>query len=372
MRAPLRFVAVSCGLVVLSVFVASLSAQQPEGRFSTRPSPPQIAAPKAGQPPKTNPIKQTGGQADGGDKPARPSGPDLVVEKLSPELEAILLEWERRSAQIKSLKGKHTRKVFNLVFEVEKRAEGKFFLETPDKGRIDLTGVEIKKNTVSERKGKSGKLFRVESDSSQKWICTGEELVMVNDEDKSYDIQPLPKELRGTNIVKGPLPFLFGIKAEDAKQRFQLSLSDKNTDPTVHAILVVPLLHDDKQNYKIAKILLDKKTFLPRSVLLLDPTGSLQTEYTFEIQDINNRNKLDNLVDWFGGDRDPYRPDLKKKGYKLAIHEDQADAKGPLPTNAASRPGAGNPPRSNGTGIQPAGGAQPPRTGANPSSSLRK
>lgn len=275
----------------------------------------------------------------------------MIVEQLSPELEAILKEWEQRSAQIKSLKGKHTRAVFNLVFEVEKRSEGRFFLETPDKGRIDLTGVEIKKNTVSERTGKSGNPFRVESDRSEKWICNGEEILMVNDEDKSYDIAPLPKELRGTNIVKGPLPFLFGIKADDAKRRFRLSLSDNNPKPLLqHAILVVPLLAEDQQNYKVAKIFLDKKTFLPRSVMLLDPTGNLQTSFDFVIQDINNRNKLDNLADFFGGDRDPYRPELKKKGYKIVVRSDPVEAQGLTPTNAASRPGAAIPPRPGANG----------------------
>ena len=358
MRAPFRFIAVPCGVLVLSAFVARLPAQQPTGKAASRPPQSQSAQLKTDPAPKNGPVKQAGGQAYVGDKPARPPATPMIVEPLSPELEAILGEWERRSAQIKSLKGKHTRTVYNLVFEVEKRAEGRFFLETPDKGRIDLNGVEIKKNTVSVRSGKSGNPFRVESDRSEKWICNGEEILMINEEDKSYDIVPLPKELRGTNIVKGPLPFLFGIKAEDAKRRFSLSLSDNNPDPaSQYAILVVPLLLEDQQNYKKAKIFLDKKTFLPRQVMLLDPTENLQTSYIFEIQDINNRNKLDNLGDWFGGDRDPYHPELKKKGYKIVVRTDPAAAKGSQPVNGASRPGEANTSRT-GTGGQPSSNTQ--------------
>lgn len=304
-----------------------------------------------------------------GEKPARPPANNLVVEALSPELEAILDEWEQKSSQIKSLKGKHTRTVFNLVFEVEKRAEGRFFLETPDKGRIDLTGLEVKKNTKSDRIGKSGNPFRVESDRAEKWICNGEEILMVNDEDKSYDIAPLPNELRGTNIVKGPLPFLFGIKADDAKRRFQLSLA-KSPDPSQHAILVVPRLPEDQQNYKIAKIGLDKRTYLPRSVMLLDPTGNLETRYFFEIEDVNNRNKLDNIADWFGGDRDPYHPDLKRKGYKLVVHSDAGDSKGAA-APGSPRPAAPNGQRTNSTAIQPASGQQVPRTSSNSGGAVR-
>ena len=35
---------------------------------------------------------------------------------------------------------------------------------------------------------------------------------------------PLPKELQGKDIVDGPLPFLFGAKAEKLKQRYYLRI----------------------------------------------------------------------------------------------------------------------------------------------------
>ena len=360
MRAPFRIIAAPCGVLLLSAFVANLSAQQPAGKATLGP---------AGATTKQAPP---GGNGNLGGKSAAPAGNVRVAQPpLSPELEKILVEWEQKSAQIKSLKGKHTRFVYNKVFEVEKRAEGRFFLETPDKGRIDLTGVEIKKNMKSERVGKSGNPFRLDSDRSEKWICNGEDILMVNDEDKSYDVAPLPPHLRGTNIVKGPLPFLFGIKADDAKRRFQLSLS-KTIEPSQHALLVVPLLEEDKQNYKIAKVCLDKKTFLPQSVMLLDPTGNLETHYYFEIQDVNNRNKLDDLVSFFGGDSDPYKPNLKKKGYKMAIHADPADVRGDSFSKGVPGTGATNSSRSNGSGIMPVNGQQMPRTGLNSSGAPRK
>jgi len=51
---------------------------------------------------------------------------DLRVEKLPPKLEQILKEWENASSRIRTLEGKHYRWVYDLTFNVEKRAEGVF------------------------------------------------------------------------------------------------------------------------------------------------------------------------------------------------------------------------------------------------------
>ncbi len=357
MRAPFRFIfnALPCGLFVLSAFVASLSAQQPAGKATLRPSQPQAAPPRAGQAAKTGPITQTGGQANVGAKvepakPSRPAGEDLVVKPISPALRQILDDWEQHSSQIKSLHGKHTRFVYNHVFEVEKRSEGKWYLETPDKGRIDLVGIPPQKKEVSQKIGKeSGKPYRIEADGAQMWICSGEEIVIVNGDEKTYEVAPLPPQLRGTNIVNGPLPFLFGLKAIDAQKRYELTLLSNGEKSA--RIQVVPRFQTDADNYKVAEIILDKGRYLPIAVKLVDPTGNLETVYKFDILDVNNRSIRLKLPTIFGGDADPFRPDLKKKGYKMVLSapEDSRDPRR-LPANAQ----------------------QPPRAAANPNAGPRK
>ena len=310
MRTPFRFMVVPCGVLVLSAFIANLSAQQPASKSAPRSTQPQPAPPKAGAAAQVVPVGGLGAA-----KPPRPVGMALVVQPISPELLKILDDWERHSSQIKSLHGKHTRFVYNKVFEIEKRSNGVWYLETPDKGRIDLVGKPPKKNEVSIKIGQySGKPYRIESDRQEMWICDGEEIVIANGDEKTYEIAPVPEHLRGTNIVNGPLPFLFGMKAADAQKRFELELL--NNGKTSAKIRIVPRLDSDKVNYEMAEIILDKTSYLPIAVKLL--AGSLETVYSFEILEVNNRSLKAKFWDIFG-DNDPFHPDLKKKGYKLVL-----------------------------------------------------
>ncbi len=252
----------------------------------------------------------------------------MVVPVISPELKQILDDWEQHSSQIRSLHGKHTRFVYNKVFEIEKRSEGKWYLETPDKGRIDLVGKPPKKGEVSKRIGpQTGKPYRIEADREEMWICNGEEIVIVNGEEKTYEIAPVPAHLRGTNIVNGPLPFLFGMKAADAQKRFAMTLLT-NSKTSVR-IEIVPLLESDRNNYKRAELILDKTRYLPTAVKLEDPSGNLETVYLFEILDVNNRSLKTKFLEIFD-DSDPFHPDLKKKGYKLVLPAQNGNAGPPV------------------------------------------
>lgn len=256
---------------------------------------------------------------------------------VTKELEDLLREWEQKSSQIKSVHGTHVRTVYNLVFEEERRASGTFFLRTPDMGRIDLVGTKPKSGEKSSRLGANGVPFRLQADNSERWICTGKEIVAINDEEKSYEVVPLPPETQGTNIVHSPLPFLFGMKAEEAKQRYRIKLHSNAKD---RAILVIfPRLPSDRQNYVEAWIILEKANYLPAAVKLYDPTGKLETVYKFQAN-INDRSVWTKLGEVFGTrDKDPIHPDLR--GYKYVLPPAAADAEPPRKNAQGDpRPGA--------------------------------
>ena len=326
------------GILLLVVCVTSLSAQQQVGKSAVRPKPSSPAAPNS--PPAQRPAAIQGAVKAAPMKIPRVDTKMDELEPVSAELLRVLEDWEQKSAQVKLIQGKHTRVVFNHVFELEKRSEGKFFLETPDKGRIDLVGVKPKKSEESKKIGKeSGKPYRIDEDRHEMWICNGEEIVMVNGDEKTYEIAAIPEDLRGTNIVNGPLPFLFGMKSEEAQKRFQITLRQNNSTSAV--LRVVPRLQSDRDNYKEAYVILDKKTYLPKAVKMIDPSGNLETEYWFEIQDVNNRSLKAKLAGMFG-DADPFHPDLMNKGYKLSLPTDAGNA---IHTAGAKQPAGQSAPR---------------------------
>ncbi|MCA9016684.1 MAG: hypothetical protein KDA77_15230, partial [Planctomycetaceae bacterium] len=93
----------------------------------------------------------------------RPNPADAVlkIEPLPPELEQILKNWETHSKKIEKLEGNHTRYWYDDVFQVEKLSEGKFYYEQPDKGRIDITGVEVPKGAQGQKRNKDGKPYQL-------------------------------------------------------------------------------------------------------------------------------------------------------------------------------------------------------------------
>lgn len=300
-------------------------------------------------------------------KEKRPAPQQLQMKPLPKELKQLLIDWERESAKIKTLVGEHERIVYNSVFETEKWADGKFFYESPDKGRIDLEGREPKEGDKSKRfNEKSGEPYRLEADQQTRWICTGEEIVNINDSEKQFEMFPLPQELRGENIIHGPLPFLFGMKADEAERRFELEFVDLN-DPARNGknkknaiwLIAKPRQGADKENFQQATIILDCKRFLPYAVKLLDPSGNLETVYTFKELHVNQRNLIPPIFR-----NDPFHPTLR--GYKLMQQplatpkDEEAGARNSVPPGA----GKSNVRQASGATSRPSNGpaTQPPRS----------
>lgn len=338
MRDSLRFLAVPLALAFVTGTWSELKAQPAQPGRSTRPAGAPTTNPNPQRPPQPatrNPVKQVSAAND-----LLPPVGGAPEDEISPELETLLKQWEQKSSQIKMLEGKHKRTTYNLVFETEQIASGVFYLETPDKGRIDLVGTKPDKNEKSSRIGKSGKPFRLEEGPGEKWICSGQEIIAVNEEEKSYQVMPLPKDVQGENIVKSPLPFLFGMKADEAKQRYHMVLKS-NTEKS--AVLIIrPRLQLDQQNYSEAYVLLDKTTYLPSAVKLFDPAGNLETVYKFEKVEINKKSFFPAKL---FGEKDPFHPDLRRYKLFVAAEETEPGARAPQgdPRLNLQPPRSGNP-----------------------------
>ncbi len=270
------------------------------------------------------------------DRKDRPPEDDLVIDKLSPELEKILVDWESHSSKFKSLHGKHIRREFIKAFAVEKVSSGEFFLELPDKGRIDMKAIVPKKGDVSTRLDGERNPYKLEKGPSESWICNGEEIFSFNDDQMTYSRDELPTEMRGKNIVHSPLPFLFGMKAEEAKRRYSMTLlaATKNSPPNTVRLKAIPRMDSDRQNYHEAWIILDTKRYIPTHVRLFDPNG-LETNYEFNSVEINNAGIFKAWKEKF---RDPYNPSVR--GYTRALPNDveQTSGKSADGTNPTKTP----------------------------------
>lgn len=252
---------------------------------------------------------QASGQTTGQQLPPRPTGQPLRMQRLSPELEQILLDWEKKSATYTRLEGTFQRTTYDSVFQVEFVAQGKYCYQYPDKGSFHQRGVEVPENTPSKKKG-----FVLKTGQDERWISDGESIMKIDDKEKQFQKQAIPEEDRGQNIRNAPLPFLFGMKASEAKQRYQFELNEEKTNDQQIWLKVIPMTQQDRSNYRFAEVILDRKTFLPMGVKLWDPTGNKQDVYYFPQANILVNRK--SWTNWLTGD-DPLKPKLT--GYKAAV-----------------------------------------------------
>src|SRR4029079_11788670 len=95
-----------------------------------------------------------------------------------------------------------------------------FAYEMPDKGAYEFKGSEIPARAVSKMKDADDKPYALKPDKSERWFCNGKEVMKIDDPTKTYEKVPIPEEHQGENIIEGPLPFLFGMKAEAAMRRY--------------------------------------------------------------------------------------------------------------------------------------------------------
>ncbi|WP_299463511.1 PASTA domain-containing protein [uncultured Gimesia sp.] len=235
--------------------------------------------------------------------------PAPADEVLPKDLENILEKWAVESGKINKLEGSHTRYWYDDVFQVEKLSKGKFYYEQPDKGRIDITGEEVPKGAQGKKRNAKGQPYQLKPGDNERWICDGNRIFSINEDDKSYEVYPIPLGARGANIMEGPLPFLFGMPAAVAKKRYFLKLLEHSPQRII--IAVKPRRQSDAANYSEAKVMLDSNTYLPHAVQLIHPGGNQSTVYTF--QDVV-ANKSRGLIGGLFG-KDPFVPDLDK--YRL-------------------------------------------------------
>lgn len=226
--------------------------------------------------------------------------PVLTEQKLSPELEQILKDWEKKTALIKKLSA-HVKKIeTDGTFGVQKLGEGEIKFEGPDKASYHL-----EPSAVPPEQDK------IEPAAEERWYCTGKEVYQISDMEKTYRVVPIPKEMQGKRIIDGPLPFLFGMKAEEAKRRYRFfPLKPVKNIPNSVWLKVIPRLQKDRANYRVAKLILDKETYVPIAVMTEDPAGTTKTTYLLTNIKVNPQK-------WFPWQGNFIKPKLK--GYKLVI-----------------------------------------------------
>ena len=305
-------------------------AQQPQGT--------QAPAKRAVANPAARPAQPAAAPVD-------PNAEKILQEnflRARAEMNALLDEWEKQSKQITSLDVEFER-VDKAQAWGDQYFKGRAMLKSPDLACLEFTKIKLDANRKPIMAvSKDGKPARaVDADPTERIVCTGKEVLQYTWDDRKIYVFPLDRQLRLKTLQQGPLPFLFNMKAAEAKQRYSMTLTNQNAKE--YLIEIIPRMQIDQESFRLAFLWLSKETFLPNQ-LRLYPVGSK------EYQQFK-----------FVGDRNTIKPNVPMDknffvfrpipGWKVVYNPGETDKAAPA-----------NPPQGAGAGVA----AQPKRQAPQP------
>ena len=188
-------------------------------------------------------------------------------------MDQVLAAWEKQSNRVSTFETKFTRREYDPVFGPKVGArftdQGMLKYKQPDKG-----------------------LFRIDGERPEQWISDGVAIFEFNHQKKQLVEHQLPAEMRGKAIADGPLPFLFGAKAEKIKQRYWIRLIASPDPQNQIWLQAYPRHQQDAANFQSAELILNAKNMVPLGIQLHLPNGKSRTSYTFFDVIVNDPNPL--------------------------------------------------------------------------------
>jgi TIGR03009 family protein len=198
-------------------------------------------------------------------QPAAPLDPDHIP------LDNVLLHWEGSMKRIDSLKAWVVEEKINDVLRTRTTYEGEAKYLKPN-----LASFELRR--------------RDKPDVYEKYICTGTYFYAFYPQNKLIRAYEMPVPKPGQVADDNFLSFLFGMKAEEAKRRYELKLmSPQNPDKNYFYLEVLPRSTGDREDFQKAWLALSQQSLLPSALMFVEPNGN---RVRYDIRDIQANIRL--------------------------------------------------------------------------------
>ncbi len=223
--------------------------------------------------------------------------PQLTPEQLT-ELNRFLEQWEIQSGKIKRFEAEFRCFQYggNLLADrsssdsntPDHLTYGSIRYIAPNKGVFHVEG------EIIDNKKEEGR-------RQQKFLATDKSIFDYDFDTKKIIEYRIPLEQQGGGILKGgPLPFVFGAKAEDLKKRYYLHLitPEKAIGKEIR-LEVYPRWQEDADEFRCVQLIVDARTFVPLGLIKYAVNGKERTTYKFEPKSIRINNNMDKIRDFF-------------------------------------------------------------------------
>lgn len=206
---------------------------------------------------------------------------------LSPDqqaaLDRLLIGWESRNAKVTTWSCTFYKWEYNAWSPADASGERLAFSEStgeikyaaPDKG---LFRVKSSKQWNAEKR----KYDARPSNSGEHWVCNGTSIYEFRHSERQLRETKLPPEMRGRAISEGPLPFVFGAKADTLKKRYSMRII---TPPSVTDQIwleALPKFQVDAANFSKVELILRAADLMPFAIQVFKPGGQDRDVYQFD------------------------------------------------------------------------------------------
>ena len=202
-------------------------------------------------------------------------------------LDQILLKWERQSDRVKTFKCSFNCWEVNETFGPKQfdyvLTEGKGYIKfkAPDHGIYRVTELS---EWDDQRKAHVARTSGLDH-----WVCNGKSIFEFNHQKRQLIERPLAPEMQGKAISEGPLPFIFGAKADQLKRRYWMrDITPANEINKKIRLEAWPKFQSDKANFHHAIVILNQRDFTPEALRIILPDGKNTPDYAFTGTQVND------------------------------------------------------------------------------------
>jgi TIGR03009 family protein len=208
----------------------------------------------------------------------RPSTPAAAAAAATTaKLDQYLRSWEQKMREVQTLSAAVNRIDKDKAFQTTTKLAG--FAQYMKSG----SGPTAMNLALLEMRREDNK-----TQVAEKFICTGTYLYQFLPAQKEIRAYELPRPKAGQVADDNFLTFLFGMKAEEAKKRYNLTLAKE--DKWYVYVDVVPRTATDRADFARARLVLNKDSYLPRQLWFEHPNGN---EVTWDVPRLDPKAVLD-------------------------------------------------------------------------------
>lgn len=182
-----------------------------------------------------------------------PATPPAAAPAAGATLDEHLAKWEAAMKSVDTLGAKLTRIDKDPTFDSVQRLTGTAHYMKAGSGP-SAQNLALLELTLEGQK-----------EPKEKFVCTGTYIYQFLPEQKEIRYYELPKPKPGQAAEDNNLlSLLFGMKADDAKKRYELKLDHE--DKYYIYVDITPRSPADKADFQRARLVLNKSTYLPRQL----------------------------------------------------------------------------------------------------------